>query len=873
MRLDILLLLKDCTKNRDMQEGIKLHTHICASGLFERDIYLGNLLISFYAKCGVVNRAEQVFCQLPTRDEGSWSALITAYVQMEQGYKALACYDQIKKNGLAVNAIIYSQLLKACGMTAALDQGKLIHDELLSQGLLRENVVLGTALVSMYAKCGDLTKARSVLDDLDVSNEISWSALIVGYMQKGHGKESLACFHQMREYGHIPNIITYICILKACGIIQDIRRGKQIDVEIVIQGFFQKNVMLGTALVDMYIKCRALMEAQERFDQLSTRNVVCWSALIAGYVQQGQSDQALNLFYQMQMEGVDPNAVTYACILRVCGITGTANVGEQIHDKVKKIGLLEKDTMLGKALVDMYGKCSMLEKAQQMHDDLLIRDVVSWSMMINNYAEHGFGEEALDCYELMKREGISPNEITYIYALKACGILRAVEKGEHIHDEIIAQGFKGENVVLGTALIDMYAKCGVFAKAREVLEGLLSRNTVSWNSLIAGYLELGYGRGVLECLRQMRNEGLSPDIVTYVCTMKACGITQEVDVGKMIHDEIVDKGLLKKELVLGNALIDMYSKCGMILQAQNLFDELHARDVVSWNALIAGYVQQGLGEEAVDCLTKMSSDCIFPNAITFSCMLKACSITRDDDKGKQVHHEVITRGLFGEDISVDNALVDMYARCDLFIEAEQVLQKIPIRDVVSWNALIASYAEYGQDQEALACFERMKVEGLTPDIGSWNAVIEGHAQQGNGWGAMGCFKQMQCNSISPDAISFLCILKACSHSGLVDEGQMYITKMIKEFSIIPDIEHNTCIVDMFGRTGDLCSAMIFIETMWNCDHPTVWSALLGSCQRWGELQLGNLAFANVQQLDEYDASAYINMINICSMVSNTEELH
>ena len=183
----------------------------------------------------------------------------------------------------------------------------------------------------------------------------------------------------------------------------------------------------------------------------------------------------------------------------------------------------------------------------------------------------------------------------------------------------------------------------------------------------------------LTCFRRMRNEGVEPNAVTFTCILKACGCIGDIDKGKEIHDEIACKGLLKKDIVLGNALVDMYARCCVLLKARQVLDELPSRDVVSWNTLILGYVQQGQDEEAMNCFEHMIGEGISPNVVSFIGILKACGSIGALDKGKQIHDEIVARGLLDKNVVLGTALVDMFAKCGLLTKAQEVLKELPFR--------------------------------------------------------------------------------------------------------------------------------------------------------------------------------------------------
>ena len=323
--------------------------------------------------------------------------------------------------------------------------------------------------------------------------------------------------------------MTYICILKACGSVRTIDKGKQIHEEIANKGLLLNNIVLGNALVDMYVKCGMLAKAQEVLEELSVRDAVTWNTLIAGFVQHEQEHDAFHCFAEMQREGLSPDRTTFLCILKACGTTKAIAKGKEIHYAIVKRGMLEKSTMLFTALVDMYAKCGVLSKAKEVLESPLARDVDSWNALILGYARQELSSEALKCFERMQRERISPNEVTFIYLLKACGSIAAIDEGTRVHDEIANRAFLEKSIAVGNALIDMYAKCGVLAKAHQVLEALPVRDTISWNALISGYINEDQSQEALNCFTKMQREGLTPDEITLTCVLKACGTIGAID--------------------------------------------------------------------------------------------------------------------------------------------------------------------------------------------------------------------------------------------------------------------------------------------------------------------------------------------------------
>jgi pentatricopeptide repeat protein len=306
--------------------------------------------------------------------------------------------------------------------------------------------------------------------------------------------------------------------------------------------------------------------------------------------------------------------------------------------------------------------------------------------------------------------------------------------------------------------------------------------------------------------------------------------------GKEIHEEVVNRGFLEGNVMLGNALVAMYAKCGVLAAAQQVLEELPVRDVVSWNSLISGYSQHEQGQEALNCFALMQRECISPNEVTFLCILKACSCVGAVHKGKQIHDLISNSGFLQKNLMLGTTLVDMYAKCGALTKAQQVLKDLPTRDLVSWSALITGYAQEGQAHKALACFEGMQSEGL-----------------------------------SPDAIAFLSALNACSHSGKLTEVQSYYEIMSTQFGIDPKSEHHSCLVVGFGCAGHFDEAMSLMRTMPASNDPKVWLALLGTCKKWANVKLGRWAFDQATQIDNNLAAAYILMSNIYAAAGMQED--
>ena len=337
-----------------------------------------------------------------------------------------------------------------------------------------------------------------------------------------------------------------------------------------------------------------------------------------------------------------------------------------------------------------------------------------------------------------------------------------------------------------------------------------------------------------------KDEGVFPNPVSFLCALKACGIVRDIEQCEEIHAEISRQGLLRTNVQLGSTLLDVYAKLGFLDKAQDVFEMLPVKDVVSWTSLIGGYADHGYGEEALNFLEEMKYTGILPNAATFVCSLKACGAIGSSSKGQEIHLEVCRQKLLSKNIRVGNALVDMYAKCGLLSEAQKVFNKIPDRNIITWTSLIAGYAQIRETSDVCIILKEMIELGVFPNL-----------------------------------VTFLVLLSACSHRGLVRKGQACFKLMCRDYGIIPTIEHYNCMVDLLGRAGQLEEAVEMIEKMPLNPDLRLWHTLLGACRMLGNVEISEQAFQHAVKLDETDDSAYICMYNIyadAGMQENAEKV-
>lgn len=703
-------LLKACSMLKCVGKGQELHSWLVKQGN-DSELFVGNSLVDMYAKCGFLAEAREVFEKLPVHDVISWTTLIAGYAEFGLSGEVFTCLELMRLENVSPNAVTYICSLKVCGGSAGhIDKGQKIHTEIVKESL-ETDLQVSNSLIDMYIKSASFEEAEHVFYRLAVRDVFSWTALVKGYSEHGVCEEALVSLEKMRLEGVSPNAVTFSYILKACRNLGAINKGFMVHSEIVKEGH-ERNVHVGTTLLDMHGECGSLEDAQQVFDTLPSRNTVSWNALIAAYADSGFGDKALSCYEQMQSEDSPQDEITFIFSLKASASTKSVDKGQLIHSELAKEGF-ENDPFVGSMLVDMYAKHGYLVEAWEVFNELPNRDVVSWTALVGGFAELSFHEQALDCFELMVLEEVSANAFTYGFGLKACGGVKGVDKGMEFHSQVVKQGIE-KDVFVCNALVDMYTQCGALCEAEGVFSTLSSPDVVSWNILIEGYVDQGLGKDALVYFDMMQQRGVNANAVTYICALRACGSIKDLVRGQEIHLKIVEEQL-EGETFVGNCLVDMYAKCGSVAGARHVFGDLLARDVVSWNALIGGYLDCGHFSEGLVCFEQMKvEDGLIPDSVTYVRVLRACSNLKAMDRSYRLHAEIVQEG-FEEDSFVGAALVGMYATHGYFSEAKQVLWELPVRDVVSWTALMTGYAECGHGEEALKTLQHMQQDGVLPN--------------------------------------------------------------------------------------------------------------------------------------------------------------
>ncbi|TXG62805.1 hypothetical protein EZV62_009799 [Acer yangbiense] len=600
-----------------------------------------------------------------------------------------------------------------------------------------------------------------------------------------------------------------------------IDEARQLFDEISDRDEFTWNTMIAA-----YANSRKLSEAKRLFDETPYKSCITWSSLISGYCQCRREVEAFELFWRMRFEGHGPSQYTLGSVLRLCSSMVLLQRGEQIHGYAVKT-CFDSNVFVVTGLVDMYAKCKCILEAEYLFKMMSDgKTHVTWTTMVTGYSQNGYGFKAIECFRDMRAEGVESNQYTFPSVLTACSSVSALGFGEQVHGCVIRGGLEA-NAYVQSALVSMYVKCRDLNSGRRLLLNMSVDDVVSWNSMIVGCVRQGFEDEALSFFKQMHAREMKIDAFTYPSVLNCFTSNMDMKNAKSVHCLIIKTGFEAYKLV-NNALVDMYAKRGSLGCAFTVFNHMQDKDVISWTSLVTGCAHNGSCEEALKYFCDMRIAGICPDQIVVASILSACAELTLLELGRQVHATSLKFGL-GSSLSVGNSLVMMYAKCGSIEDANRVFDSMQVRDVITWTALIVGYAKNGRGKDSLQFYDQMLASGT-----------------------------------KPDSITFIGLLFACSHAGLVENARHYIESMNKVYGIQTGPEHYACMIDLLGRLGKLVEAKELLDQMVVEPDATVWKAFLASCRVHGNLELGERAAKNLFELEPKNAMPYVLLSNMYS---------
>ncbi|XP_018715130.2 pentatricopeptide repeat-containing protein At5g13270, chloroplastic [Eucalyptus grandis] len=543
---------------------------------------------------------------------------------------------------------------------------------------------------------------------------------------------------------------------------------------------------------------------------------------------QGKFEQVHEFIKSMDEAGVAVSPSTYKSLFEACGEMGLLSDGRSIRDRLKNPpGFLED------CALQMYCDCGSLSEARRLFDKMPERSSFAWGTMMSAYAQSGVLDKAFQLFSLLIDSGVGPKFSVYTSLLRSLMDSSCLEIGRQMHSHLIRTG-SGSNASVGTAICNMYVKCGWLEGARIVFDQMAEKKVVAWTALMVGCTEANKQNDVLPLFMKMVEEGVELDEFAFSIVLKACAWLEDLRVGRQIHGYIVKLGL-ESEVSVGTPLVDLYVKCTCFESALLAFQKIDNPNDVSWSTLISGYSQSGRVEECLKTYKSLRVRDGSLNPFIYTSIFQACSMLADINSGAQAHADAIKRGLISP-LYGESALITMYSKCGNMDYASRVFKSISEPDTIAWTAIIAGYAYHGIASEALRYFRKMQDSGARPN-----------------------------------GVTLVAVLTACSHSSLITEAKGYLKSMNSEYGVAPTVDHFNCMIDVYSRAGLLQEAFELINSMNFEPDAMSWKCLLAGCWNHRNLELGRIASENLLRLNPDDTAGYILLFNLCVSHEKWEE--
>lgn len=823
--------------SRSLTDAEEFHSQVLKHG-FDGDLFLSNSLINVYIRAGDLMSARKLFDEMPQRNPVTWACLISGYSQNGMPNEACGVFKEMICMGFWPTQYAFGSVLRACQElgSCGLQFGLQIHG-LILKSRYSFDVIVCNVLISMYGSClGCVADANRVFDEIEVKNSISCNSIISVYSQSGDAVSAFQLFSSMQTKGigfsFNPNEYTLGSLITAACSSTDfgVSLLEQMLSRITKSGFLS-DLYVGSALVSGFARFGSTNYAMKIFGLMSQRNAVSMNGLMVGLVRQKCGEEATEVFMQItNLVGLnfDSYVILLSSFAEFSELEQGRRKGREVHGYLIRKGLNDTVVAIGNGLINMYAKCGDIAAASSVFRHMVNKDLVSWNTMISGLDQNECFEDAVTSFRAMRRTGLMPSNYTVISALSSCASLGWSMLGQQIHGECLKLALD-EEVSVSNALLALYATIGCLSVCKNIFSLMKNHDWVSWNSVIGALADSDHSVSeAVQYFIDMMHNGWVPNRITFINILAA---TSSLSLGKLIHQihALVIKYHLASDCSIENALLACYGKCGEMDECEKIFSRMsERRDEVSWNSMISGYIHNELLHKAVDLVWFMMQRGEKLDGFTFATVLSACASVATLERGMQVHACAI-RACLGFDVVVGSAIVDMYSKCGRVDYASRFFNMMPIRNVYSWNSMISGYARHGHGDKALKLFTQMKLDGQLPDH-----------------------------------VTFVGVLSACSHVGLVDEGFSHFNSMKEVYGLAPKMEHYSCIVDLLGRAGELDKIEDFINTMPMKPNVLIWRTVLGACCRTNgqKTELGRKAAEMLFDIEPQNAVNYVLLANM-----------
>ncbi|KAK8479904.1 hypothetical protein V6N13_072268 [Hibiscus sabdariffa] len=678
--------------------GKSLHGFAVKCGYF-LDGFLVPAFISMYKSEVDLSSARKLFDFAVERNVAVWNALINCYMQNERFLEGFEMFREMLRNEVQPNSVTFVSIIPSCENYFDICYGGSLHCCVIKHGFGSQVSVL-TALMSMYAKLGEIRSSEILFDQMPNRTLLSWNVMISGYVNNGLWDESLVAFRDMQLEGFSPDVVSVVSILSACSNLGDISLGESIHA-FVFRRSFETNIDVSNAVLAFYSDYHLLSTCFRLFERMANKNTVSWNTLIYACGHCGQKEKANMILHQMQKAGGKLDSVTFLSILSSYTESENFRQGKIIHGFAIKSGC-DSDVSLTNALISMYCNCGELDAGSLLFDSMPERSVVSWNSLMTGFRHHNLSNNVLVLFTQMMNENQKPNQVSIVNLLPICHLL---SQGKSIHAFALRTGMIEETPVV-TSLIFMYARFGKISLSLLVFQMGKSGDISLWNAIMSVHVGAKNAEQAVAVFRELLQISLKPDSITVLSLISSCVLVNRLNLADSVLAYILRKGF-DEDVVVSNALIDLYARCGSIMVARLLFDYLLEKDVVSWSVMINGYRLHGDARGALELFSRMQLSGMSPDAITYSSLLSACGHAGLVEEGRRVFNSMVADGVSPR---TDHyaCMVDLLARAGHLHEAYDIVNRLPfIPSIGMLQSLLGASKMYGNVEIGERIFQKL----------------------------------------------------------------------------------------------------------------------------------------------------------------------
>ncbi|XP_022147491.1 pentatricopeptide repeat-containing protein DOT4, chloroplastic isoform X1 [Momordica charantia] len=512
---------------------------------------------------------------------------------------------------------------------------------------------------------------------------ISWTSKITNLVRTGQSEAAFGFFKTMFANGHRPNHVTMLSVIRAIDALSWESMNEVVHGGVIKMGF-ESEVAVSTALLGFYSN-RDIGTVWKLFYQIPYKDIVLWSAMISACVKNGQFIEALDLFREMQYQGVQPNHVSIVSVLPACADSGVISLGKEIHGFSMRRDFYSL-VNIQNSLMDMYSKCRNLEASIRVLKMMRKKDMVSWRTVTNACIQNNCPSKAFKIFSRMRSFGFELGKTMMLAIIAAVLLVEELLLGLAVHCYALKGGFLCF-IAVGTEILQMYAKFGHLGLAKLIFDELVDKDIIAWSAMISAYSHGEDPLNAIQTFKMMQSTNEKPNEITFVSLVNACSSLGAQELGESIHAHIMKSGCSSNTHLM-SAFVDLYCTLGRIKQGKHVFDEISTKDLICWSTMIKGYGMNGCGNEALDTFSDMLSCGLKPNGVLFVSLLSACAQCGIEKEGWVWFRSMIDKYNITPTVAHYACMVDLLVRQGKIREAVEFVKKMPVEpDTRIWGAL------------------------------------------------------------------------------------------------------------------------------------------------------------------------------------------